>query len=480
MLGRATMRRLKGFYSSGGESARVNESFIDRLWRTDRVYPLAILGLVVVGCLAALGYWYISAPTQYVVAVAPREGPEAKLLNAFGEALRGERRDIRVTVQPFDDLKQTAQALQDRRVHLAVVRPDVLLPTNGLTIGILREEALIVAAPESGDVDDFTDLAKKRLGVVPHHDADLAAIESVLAHYDLQNSNVALVMLGPDEVEAAVKAKRVDAVAFLAPAVSERAGRIVRAVARASNDKVRIVPVAESEAFGLRNPALTPATIPPGALIGRPQVPKEEVKTIAVSYRLMARSGLDRGPISKVTEYLFQMRSRIARTTAAIHLMKAPENENATSAPLPNHPGAVDYFNREQLTFMDRYGDWLWLAVFGAGGLSSALAWVAQLFRRRRRELVDEVLERLADILHEARTSEAVAHLDELTREIDGLVATSLRYARQRTTPTRIVTALMLAIDSARSAIGDRRRDIDQGAAQTAARAEPRRITAAS
>jgi hypothetical protein len=244
MLGRATMRPLDGFYSSGSESARVNESFIDRLWRTDRVYPLAVLGLVVVGCLAALGYWYISSPTKYVAAVAPRDGVEAKLLEAFGEALREERRDIRVAVQPFDELKQTGQALQDRRVHLAVVRPDVLLPTNGLTISILREEALIVAAPEAGDVDDFADLAKKKLGVVLHHEADLAAIESVLTHYDLQNSNAAIVMLEPDDVEAAVKAKRVDAVAFLAPAVSERAGRIVRAVARASNDKVRIVPVA--------------------------------------------------------------------------------------------------------------------------------------------------------------------------------------------------------------------------------------------
>jgi TRAP-type uncharacterized transport system substrate-binding protein len=476
------MLHLSGFYSSAGESARVNESFIDRLWRTDRVYPLAILGFLIVGCLAAVGYWYISSPTKYVAAAAPRDGAEAKLLGAFGEALREERRDVRVSVQAFDELRESAQALQDKRVHLAVVRPDVLLPTNGLTIGILREEALIVAVPEAGDVDDFTDLAKKRLGVVAHHTADLPAIESVLAHYDLQLPNLTIVMLEADDVEAAVKAKRVDAVAFLAVAVSERAGRLVRAVARASNDKVRIVPIAEAEAFALKNPALTPATIPPGALIGRPQVPKEEVKTIAVSYRLMARSGLDRGPISKVTEYLFQMRSRIARATAAIHLMKAPENENATSAALPNHPGAVDYFNREQMTFMDRYGDWLWLAVFAAGGVSSALAWMAQLFKRRRRELVDEVLERLADILHEARDAESAAKLDDLTREIDRLVATSLRYARQRTTPTRVVTALMLAIDSGRSAIADRRRDILAGEAvgQAVPRAEPRRIIAAS
>ena len=71
---------------------------------------------------------------------------------------------------------------------------------------------------------------------------------------------------------------------------------------------------------------------------------------------------------------------------------------------------------------------------------------IRELPSKRRYEVVNALGdERLADILHEARTSEAVAHLDELTREIDGLVATSLRYARQRTTPTRILTALMLA-----------------------------------
>jgi DNA-binding transcriptional LysR family regulator len=203
------MRHLNGFYSQGMEAAHVNESFIDRLWRTDRVYPLAALGLVMVACLAIIGYWYISAPTKYLVAVAPRDGVEAKLLAAFGDALREERRDLRLTVQGFEELRDSAQALQDRRVHLAVVRPDVLLPTNGLTIAILREEALIIVAPAGSGIDDFTDLAKKRLGVVPHHEADLPAIESVLSHYDLQLPNVTTVTLDADDVEAAVRSKRV-------------------------------------------------------------------------------------------------------------------------------------------------------------------------------------------------------------------------------------------------------------------------------
>src|SRR5215207_8219876 len=77
---------------------------------------------------------------------------------------------------------------------------------------------------------------------------------------------------------------------------------------------VTIVPIEQSEALALKLPTLTQMKIPPGTLSGRPELPDEEVETVAVSYRLMARSDLDRGPLSKLTQYLFQMRSRIAQT----------------------------------------------------------------------------------------------------------------------------------------------------------------------
>jgi hypothetical protein len=45
------------------------------------------------------------------------------------------------------------------------------------------------------------------------------------------------------------------------------------------------------------------------------------------------------------------------------------------------------------MTFMDRYGEWLWLALFASGGIGSGIAWITQLFVRKRRELVDKVLD---------------------------------------------------------------------------------------
>jgi hypothetical protein len=63
-------------------------------------------------------------------------------------------------------------------------------------------------------------------------------------------------------------------------------------------------------------------------------------------------------------------------------------------------------------------------------------------------------------ILSEARKATSVIALDELAMEIDGLVTHAVRHVRRRKGSTRTMGALMMAFDSARSAIADRRRDL--------------------
>ena len=449
------------------------------MWRffrihKDRVILLAAVGLTVCAGLAALGYWYYVSPTKLTVAVGPRDGPEARLVAAYADALVENKRYIRLRIVPFEDVKSSAEALQQGKVDLAVVRPDVLLPTNGATVAILREQALVVVAPAASKITDMAGLEKKRLGVVSHHDADLPVIGSVLRQYDLASPPVTLVPVEKGAVAEALAAKRIDALAFVAVPVSAEAADIMRAVLSGSQGKVTVIPIEEAEALALKSPVLSEATISVGSLGGRPKLPGEEVKTVAVSYRLMARTDVDRVAISKVAQFLFQMRSRIAHAAPAVNLMKAPDTETSTSATLPNHQGAIDYFNREQLTFMDRYGDWLWLALFASGGIGSGLAWVSQLFRRRRRELLDQVLDRVLCILGEARTAKTSAELDDLAVELDGLVTHAVRHARRRSTGTRMMSALIIAIDSARVAIADRRRDLGGEEPRAAKKVAPR------
>jgi TRAP transporter TAXI family solute receptor len=429
--------------------------------RREDVYTLGALGLALLAILAFGIFWYFTRPTQLRVAVAPRDSVEEKLISAFAGALRDTQKNIGLRTEVFEDLKQTAEALQSGRTQLAIVRPDVELPSNGLTLAILREEALIFATPTSRKITDIADLSGQKLGLVDAREADRALIERVLARYELGENDIEYVELTAAEMPAAVSSGKVDAIAFVAAAVSSEAGALMRSLAKAAGNDITILPVEEAEAMSLRYPALTKVTIPAGAFGGRPKQPSEELTTIGVSYRLMAASTLDRGPASVLTENLFSMRSRISQATATVNLMKAPEIDSATSAALPNHPGAVDYFNREQLTFMDRYGDWLWFALFAGGGFTSVFAWIGQFFARKKREKVDRVLEGLGHLLSRARKASNYDELEQLSLEVDVLVRQSIRFTRRGLTNVRTIQVLMLAIDSTRNAIADRRRLLD-------------------
>ena len=80
-----------------------------------------------------------------------------------------------------------------------------------------------------------------------------------------------------------------------------------------------------------------------------------------------------------------------------------------------------------------------------------------QILSRRRKQLVENVLDRLLEILGEAREAADIDTLDKLTVEIDGLVTHAIRQARWRASEPMATTALTLAIDSSRAAVNDRR-----------------------
>jgi TRAP transporter TAXI family solute receptor len=449
-----------------------------RLFRKRWLVVIAPVALV----LAAFAIYYVVGPHRLTVAVGPPDGPEARLIEAYAAALEQQRAGIRVRVVKFNDLRQSGEALQRNEVDLAVVRPDVLLPVNGLSMAILREEAVIIVAPDASKIEDPGDLGQKRLGLIARHDADRPFVEAILAHYDVAPPAVTIVPVAEEDVTAALAGKKVDALAFVAAPTGAAAESLIKAVEKGTGGKMKVVPVDQADSMAQRWPTMAAIDIPAGALGGRPKQPREEVKTVGVSYRLMARPEISRITVAEATQHLFQMRPRLAVATSGANQMKALDTDTATGAALPIHPGAIDYFAREQLTFMDRYGDWLWLALFSMGGISSAAAWLAQNLARRRRELVDEVLDSLTCIVDEAREAKTPSDLDQLSRELDALVTHAIRCARHRSATNRTLSALTMAIEAARAALADRRRELAEevAAVQAAGHEKSRRIASAA
>ncbi|MCJ2043692.1 C4-dicarboxylate ABC transporter substrate-binding protein [Methylobacterium sp. J-078] len=438
--------------------------FAKLLLRPELVF---LLLTVLLGAAAGAAYW-VSRATVLTVAVAPRDGTEPALIQAYADALAKRHKEIRLKVLAFDDVRDSAAALQDGRADLAVVRPDVDLPDNGLTLAILRDQAMIIASPEASGLTRFPSLDRKRLAILAHRDADQALIRAMVEHYGLTlldrepegavpPRHVVLVEMAEADLAAAFATKRIDAVVSVIAPTAPTAQRIVGIVQGVSrNRKVAFVDVENVDAIIARMPRLQSVTMPGETFGGSPKVPAEDVHTVGASYRLMARTSLSRSVAADVTQHLFEMRSGMANTTPAADYMQAPTYEStaeATSARLPIHPGAVDFFEREQQGFIERYETWIYLVAFLGGGIGSAVAWVGQRLSRLRRERVEEATDRLLAIRQEAQDSTDAPRLERLAREIDDLAGDIAKHALERPTEARTMSAAAIAIDAARSTV---------------------------
>lgn len=432
---------------------------IAALRRDGGLYPLSALAIILAALAIGAAYWFLIGPSHLTVAVAPVKSVETDLIEAFAHTLSDSRRGARLNVRKYERLQDAAHALETKEVDLAVVRPDLSLPTNGLTVAILRQEALFILYPTGQKIEKVPDLAGKTVALVARNGADNAAISAVLDFYEV-SARVRIERIEESDIPRVLAEGRVAAAAFVATPGDAETRRVARAVANGFGKPVKLLEIGQSEAFSSAHPGFAAIKIPAGGLLANPVVPAEEASSIGVSWRLMARAGLDRGPISVLTERLFEGRSALAKYSPVAMTMKAPDSDDATSAVLPNHRGALDYFNREQLTFMDRYGDWLWFGLFAAGGVSSAFAWIGQMFTRRRKEIVDQAVDRLCKILSEARRAGTQEELNALAQEIDRLVSICVRRARRSTTDTRTMSALTMIIDAARDAVRERREEL--------------------
>jgi uncharacterized protein len=426
---------------------------------------LLVLTLLFVG--AAVSF-YLTRATVLTVGVAPSGGTEPGLLRAYAETSVTRKTGIAFRIVPFAGVKESAEALAAGDVDLAVVRPDVLMPGNGLTLTILRELAVLVVTHEGSPVKEFSDLGGKRLGMLASRIADRPLAGAMLEHFGLDlredvptgpvpAETVALVAMDEAELASAFGDGRVDAVLLVTTPSTPGSRRAVRLLDEAAGERsIAIMGIPDAPAVIGTHAKLQQVTIPAALFGGDPRLPAEDVTTVGSSYRLMARASLSRSVAAEVTQHIFEHRAEVAAKAPAADDITFPAYDTtaaATTAKLPNHPGAIDYFEREQESFIERYESWIYLVAILGGGLGSAFAWLRQTLFRIRRERIQVATARLLAIRSEAvRVSDAL-RLRAMADEVDSIAANVARQSLNRRPETRSLEAAMVAIDAARSTV---------------------------
>ncbi len=124
---------------------------------------------------------------------------------------------------------------------------------------------------------------------------------------------------------------------------------------------------------------------------------------------------------------------------------------------IPLHPGAAAFYNGTQESFLDKWGNIIFLAPMIAGALASVLAAAWKFLRAGEPLTREQALDALYALGGRIRASTGVAELDEIEREIDRLLLAQRKMETFGEQGARDVVAVNVAAHRLENLIHDRR-----------------------
>lgn len=429
------------------------------LW--SRYVFIALVSVLAVGGIATLllNSGLVRWPLTVATGPALEGGP--LFLNTITQVFAEERPHVRLQRIQTDTLEASAKAMESGAADLAVVRSDIAMPANGLTIAIFRRDSLVLIVSAHSHIESLQGLSGKKVGLLKagldEQDRHLERLlDAVLGFYNVAPERVRRVFLSPEEVGAAMARKDVAGVLALGPAGPGPVAKAIAAITHATNATPQLVGDKQAEAIAKQIPGSESNEIEEGAFGGASPRPEEALTTLAVTYRLVGRHTLPDFIAGEIARLLFLAKARLISTSPLAMQIEAPDSGDDDGDSLPAHPGAAAFFNGEQTSLVDSATSIFYLASIILGIFGSGFAWLLGYWKTPSSNGGRIEIDRLIAIMREAREADSQA-LDQLEDEIDEIVARSLGQGGGKALDADQLNILSIVIRQARQALDKKR-----------------------
>jgi TRAP-type uncharacterized transport system substrate-binding protein len=400
--------------------------FMDRFHKTLPVWVRAVL-LVGLVCLVAgaglVAYRYYQRPKTLTVAVGSFDGEARQAAQLVAGHLATTNSPIRLKIENAGNVLDAAKAFAEGKADLAVVRADVGDLSQARAVAVMAEGVVMIVAPPGSNITTIAKLRDHTVGVAGG-EINRNVVEALKKEYDLAHANVTFKDIAPTDLRRAIQGKEVAAVIVVVPLTDKYLSLVKGLFHEGASSSPVLIPIDSAGAITDTKGPYESFDIPKGTLRGSPAVPGDDVTTLRVPYLLVANRHLDHELVAELTKRVMAARRDLASEQPLIAGIATPTLD--ADAYIAVHPGAAAFYNGTEQSFMDRWGNVIYLTPIVFGALASVFAAAWRFLGIRSRDAAQGTLEQLCALRERIRDLEDEAELRKIEDDIDVMLRAHL------------------------------------------------------
>src|SRR3954469_7939237 len=420
-----------------------------------------IAGVAILAAGAGLfGYRYYTYPVTLTVAVGSIDGEAAKAMSTIASRLVTINAPVRLTVIDTGTALAASKMFSLGKADLAVVRGDVGDLSQAQAVVVVSHIVALLIAPPGSPIDGIDKLKGHSVGVIGA-EANSKLVDALSKEYGLVPAKVFKDVTLAD-ARHALQSKQISALLVVIP-LSQKYLSLVRGFFQ-QGPKALPVLISIDSAGAIAEPerAYESFDVPKGTLHGAPPVPDDDLTTLRTALYLVANKKLSSDLMTSLTQTILNVRRDLMVEQPIFAQITAPSTD--PDAYLAVHPGAAAVYNGTTQSFMDEYGNWIYLTPMVLGGIATLFAAIWK-FLGIGPVVADAPLDRLYAIARRIRKSDSLVELGTIEDEIDDILkGQGVKAAAGDEAAVDAVT-LNVAAHRLEGLIHDRRKMLASGAA---------------
>ena len=377
---------------------------------------VGIVGLVSGASLIA--YRYYTRPVTLSVAVGSIDGEAAKAMSAIASRLVSINAPVRLKVIDSGTALEAAKAFAAGNADLAVVRGDVGDLSKAQAVVVVSHVVVLIIVPPDSTIDSMNKLKGRRIGVLGG-DANSKIVDVLSKEYGLDRSK-AFKDIALSDARRAIQSKEIAALLIVIP-LAEKYLSLVRGFFQQGPKALPgLISIDSAGAIAEVERAYESFDVPKGTLRGAPPVPDDDVTTLRTNLYLVAGKALGADLVTTLTQTIMSVRRDLMHEEPIFAQITAPSTDQ--DAFLPLHRGAAAVYNSTTQSFMDEYGNWIYLTPMVLGGIATVLAAGWKFLGIGNPATSEGPLDSLYALGRRIRNAASEAELLDIEEEIDNIL----------------------------------------------------------